>query len=100
MVHTSSTVRPASEHDLESVWLLVRDFATSFQPEKEAFDASFMSMVRDNFALLVVVETSEKVIIGYLLAHCHSTFLANGPVAWVEEVMVDEQSRRQAWVRH
>lgn len=31
---------------------------------------------------------------GYLLASCHLTFLANGPVAWVEEVMVHETHRR------
>lgn len=31
---------------------------------------------------------------GYLLGHSHLTFLANGPVAWVEEVMVDQGSRR------
>lgn len=31
---------------------------------------------------------------GYLLANCHLTFLANGPVVWVEEVMVHESHRR------
>ena len=31
---------------------------------------------------------------GYLLAACHLTFLADGPVAWVEEVMVQEGHRR------
>jgi len=32
--------------------------------------------------------------VGYLLANCHLTFLADGPVAWVEEVTVDEGHRR------
>ncbi|MDQ0635950.1 GNAT superfamily N-acetyltransferase [Arthrobacter pascens] len=33
-------------------------------------------------------------VVGYLLAHCRATFLANGPVAWVEEIMVAERARR------
>jgi GNAT superfamily N-acetyltransferase len=32
-------------------------------------------------------------IVGYLLASSHLTFLANGPVVWVEEVMVDWPAR-------
>jgi GNAT superfamily N-acetyltransferase len=35
------------------------------------------------------------VISGYLLAFDHDTLFANGPVAWVEEVMVCEDRRRQ-----
>ncbi|HTE86145.1 MAG TPA: GNAT family N-acetyltransferase, partial [Dehalococcoidia bacterium] len=33
--------------------------------------------------------------IGYLLGFAHDTFYANGPVAWVEELMVGESWRRQ-----
>lgn len=32
-------------------------------------------------------------IIGYLLASWHGTFFANGPVAWVEELMVAQPAR-------
>jgi len=31
--------------------------------------------------------------IGYLLGFCHLTFFANGPVGWVEEVMVRDEHR-------
>jgi GNAT superfamily N-acetyltransferase len=34
-------------------------------------------------------------IVGYLLAFTHQTFLANGPVTWIEEVMVAEEVRRR-----
>jgi GNAT superfamily N-acetyltransferase len=44
-------------------------------------------------ALLIIAHTPEEVVLGYLLAFSHPTFLANGPVVWVEEVMVAEQAR-------
>ncbi len=42
---------------------------------------------------MVVAEVEER-IAGYLLASDHLTFLANGPVCWVEEVMVASDLRR------
>ena len=86
-------VRPARDEDADEVCPLARDFATSFAPRRGEFDATWRGLVGDADALLVVAETGGRVV-GYLLAHCHLTFLANGPVAWVEEVMVDERHRR------
>lgn len=77
------------------VWPLARDFATSFRPEPRAFHHSFDELVGADGTLLLVAELDQSEIIGYLLASHHGTFLANGPVAWVEEVMVDERFRRQ-----
>ena len=45
--------------------------------------------------MVLVAESPEKGIVGYLLASHHGTFLANGPVAWIEEVMVAESTRRR-----
>jgi GNAT superfamily N-acetyltransferase len=44
--------------------------------------------------LLLVAETVDCDIIGYLLGNSHQTFFANGPVAWVEELMVEPSHRR------
>ena len=44
---------------------------------------------------LPVAEQSSGSVVGYLLAHCRGSFLSNGPVTWVEEVMVAERARRQ-----
>lgn len=76
------------------MWPLARDFATSFTPERGAFDATWQSLEAASSTLVAVAETSDQKIVGYLLAHIHSTFLANGPVAWVEEVLVAESRRR------
>jgi GNAT superfamily N-acetyltransferase len=43
--------------------------------------------------LLCVAEVSGRVV-GYVLGSSHITFLANGSVCWVEEVMVSADERR------
>lgn len=94
MTEEATFVRLAKPTDRETVWPLARDLATSFRLERAAFDASFEALVDAEHALVLVAETSRMGVVGYLLAHSHGTFLANGPVAWVEEVMVDPQVRR------
>jgi GNAT superfamily N-acetyltransferase len=44
---------------------------------------------------LLVVETDDGEVGGYLLGFEHPAFFANGTVAWVEEIAVDESLRRQ-----
>ena len=39
--------------------------------------------------------TNANAIVGYLLGSYHGTLFANGPVAWVEELMLTESVRRQ-----
>lgn len=87
------SIRRAAPPDAEHVWPLARDFATSFTPVLESFEPTFAQVLESPQALLLVAESSAG-IVGYLLAHRHDTFLANGPVAWVEEVMVAEHDRR------
>ncbi len=51
-------------------------------------------LVDDPSAHLCVAVVKEEVI-GYVFAFSHNTFYANGCVAWVEEIMVDSNSRKQ-----
>jgi GNAT superfamily N-acetyltransferase len=87
-------VRVAVPDDRDDVWPLARDFATSFRPERAAFDESFATLLSAADTLLLVAELPGQGVGGYLLANSHTTFLTNGPVAWVEEVMVAESARR------
>jgi GNAT superfamily N-acetyltransferase len=87
-------IRPAHLDDAVAVWPLARDFATSFIPQRDAFEATFAALVDARDTLLVVAETSPAGVVGYLLANAHPTFLANGPVVWVEEIMVADAARR------
>lgn len=68
-------------------------FATSYVPERGAFDSAFAELLGKRDCLVLVAEADAK-ISGYLLGFCHQTFFASGPVVWVEEVMVEESVRR------
>jgi GNAT superfamily N-acetyltransferase len=79
------------------VWPLARDLATSYVPERPAFDRSFAELLADPSALLLVAEgpgAAGPGVAGYLLATSHPAFHANGPVVWIEEVMVAAPTRR------
>ncbi|EEF60530.1 GNAT family N-acetyltransferase [Pedosphaera parvula] len=73
---------------------LARKFATSFEVERKAFANSFANLLSAGDAHLSVAELENKTV-GYVLGFDHFTFFANGRVAWVEEIMVLEDFRRQ-----
>lgn len=89
---TNTTVRAAHHADLDAVLVLAQGFATSFAVEADAFALSFHSVVADSQARLSVVVVNE-VVVGYALAFKHLAFYANGPVVWVEEIVVREELR-------
>jgi GNAT superfamily N-acetyltransferase len=88
-------VRQARADDVEQLWPLVRDFATSFRPDRSAFAQTFSKMLDRADTLVLVAATDRDAIVGYLLGSHHGTFFANGPVAWIEELMVAESVRRR-----
>lgn len=87
-------IRPATSHDANFVYTLAQSFATSFAVEEQAFRHSFSELLSSADAYLAIAEVQEQVI-GYVLGFDHYTFYANGRVAWVEEIMVSDQARRQ-----
>ena len=104
MTAPSVVVRPAIDTDLAGVWPLAREFATSFTVREPEFAATFLALVGQDAAppdapaaslLLVAVDPAAEAVLGYLLCHTHRSFLANGPLAWVEEVMVAATHRRR-----
>ena len=89
------TLRRAEPQDGPALFLLARAFATSFVVEQAAFDGTFAELLTQEAAFLAVAETSEGQVIGYVLGFDHFTFFANGRVAWIEEIMVGTEARRQ-----
>lgn len=87
-------IRPAHVVDRDLVWPLVRDFADSYVANEDAFRSSFSALIDRPDTLVLVAEIDGK-INGYLLASCHGTFFANGPVVWIEEVMVATSAREK-----
>jgi predicted N-acetyltransferase YhbS len=87
------TVRPALRSDAAALLRLAQAFAASFTVDPERFDRSLDATLVHHDSLLLVA-TDEGEVVGYLVASVHPTLYANGPVAWVEELMVDEVERR------
>src|SRR5258708_11474320 len=91
-------IKQVSSVDLDALFALVEQFATSFEPRREAFDLSVQHIIADDSAWLCVVEFDNE-IVGYCLGFDHYTFYANGRVAWIEEIMVIEKQRAMGIVR-
>ncbi|KAB8185707.1 GNAT family N-acetyltransferase [Nonomuraea phyllanthi] len=87
-------IRRAEKADADAVFALAREFGLTFRPERAAFDAALPELLANEDALLLAAVVGGRVQ-GYLLGFVHLTLFANGPVAWVEEAMVQSGSRRQ-----
>ena len=78
------------------MFVLAAALATSAVVQRAAYTPVFAELLADPDGLLVVAVahggTGERVI-GYLTAHAHRSFHANGEVVWVDELMVDEPAR-------
>ncbi|MGH3298219.1 MAG: GNAT family N-acetyltransferase [Trebonia sp.] len=85
-------VRPAEAGDVAAVAELAAELAQSFAFSPESFRASYPPLLADPAARLLLAADGPQVI-GYLLGFRHLTFYANGPVAWVEEVVVRPRDR-------
>jgi GNAT superfamily N-acetyltransferase len=94
-----SRIRRATAADLNEVFALARDFATSFRPEIGAFTRSFERVIARDDARLLVAEEPDR-LPGYLLGFDHEALFANGRVSWIEEMMVREDSRRRGHGRN
>ena len=87
-------VREATASDAHRVFELASQLAMSFRPQRSAFDRSFAVLLADEGCLPLVAEADGE-LAGYLLGFTHPTFFANGPVGWVEELMVAPGARRR-----
>lgn len=82
-------IRTASSGDSTHLLRLARALATSYEVEPTAFTAVLTAQLAAPTGLVLVAEQHTQVV-GYALAQLHHTFHANGPVVWVEEIMVDD----------
>ena len=88
------SIRKATLGDADALFDLAKEFATSFVPERAAFEIALADIISADGANLSVIEVNGEVV-GYCLGFDHHTFYANGRVAWVEEITVKEYVRRR-----
>lgn len=94
MTARQTTIRSATLTDEPAVHSLAAEMATSFVVERESFRRSLGELLASGNAVLLVAETGGEVS-GYVLGFTHPAFYANGRVAWVEEIAVRPEQRRQ-----
>ena len=87
-------IRKTTPTDVDAVFSLATEFATSFEVDKRPFLESLHQVMSDDHVLLLVAAEGEEVV-GYCLGFAHDTFFANGRVAWVEEIMVSSPHRKK-----
>jgi GNAT superfamily N-acetyltransferase len=85
-------VRQAGPADADKVAGLAAELAQSFAFSRAGFDVSYPALLAGQDAHVLVAEDGGDCV-GYLLGFCHLTFFANGPVGWVEEVLVRQEHR-------
>lgn len=78
---------------MAKLWPLVQELAFSYRPERSIFERSFSELIERPDTLVLVAVANTSAVVGYLLGSYHGTFFANGPVAWIEELMVSESIR-------
>jgi GNAT superfamily N-acetyltransferase len=89
-------VRPATAADAGAVARLAAELAQSFPFSEAAFDRSYPAVLAAADTCLLLAEdllSEDLDPVGYLLGFQHPTFFANGPVGWVEEVLVRPEYR-------
>ena len=85
-------IRPAGPADAGAVALLAGELAQSFAFSRDQFDQTYpLLLTAADACLLLAVDGEQR--LGYLLGFRHLTFYANGPVGWVEEVLVRTELR-------
>jgi GNAT superfamily N-acetyltransferase len=88
------SIRPGRDQDADEVYRLACVLATSAVPFRPSFEESFRVILGDaRQVLLVAALTAQPGLVGYVHGLAHPAFHANGNVAWVEELVVDEQAR-------
>jgi N-acetylglutamate synthase-like GNAT family acetyltransferase len=85
-------IRPARSSDADRLFPLVEQFATSYQPDRDAFDRHLPLLVAADHIECVVAEAGEE-LLGYALAFRLLTLYANGLVVELQELMVAPERR-------
>ena len=94
MSEITYVVRRARVDDGEEVFSLVKDFLPEAIADRQVFQTTFAALDETAGSVLFIAEGGGETVLGYILVSCHPSFLANAPVAWVEEVMVANSWRR------
>ncbi len=86
--HTD-VVRVARHSDADRVFVLLKQLASSYAPDRVVFDSTFAFLVEDDASLLLVVEDFTGLVLGYALTTISPLLHTNGSSAQLQELVVD-----------
>jgi GNAT superfamily N-acetyltransferase len=87
-------IRSATADDRAAIADMAAELAMSLPFSHADFDVSFPALLADEGACVLIAVSGTEAV-GYLLGLTHLTFYANGPVGWVEEVLVRPGQRER-----
>lgn len=85
-------IRPARPADADQLFRLVEQFATSYRPDRAAFDRHFPRLLAADSTDCLVADGGGD-LLGYVLAFQLLTLYANGIVVELQELMVAPEHR-------
>lgn len=86
-------IRRATGADAERVWTLLGELGAAFEPSRTAFDTNYPTLIDSADELLLVAEDGGEVV-GYALTVFSTLLYTNGLSGQLQELVVDEKSRR------
>lgn len=86
-------IRRARAEDAERIWELLGQMGAAFEPERDAFDRNFPTLIESPDELLLVAEDAGEVV-GYTLTVFCTLLYTNGLSGQLQELVVDESKRR------
>lgn len=90
----SPSIRAARLGDAERVFALLKQLASSYAPDRAAFDENFAFLVADkNTSLFLVAEDAAGLVLGYALTTISPLLYTNGRSAQLQELVVDDAHR-------
>ncbi len=90
----SPLIRSGRVGDSERVFALLKQLASSYAPDKVAFDQNFEFLVADEAtSLLLVAEGTDGLVLGYALTTVTPLLYTNGRSAQLQELVVDDAYR-------
>jgi len=86
------TIRPARQVDADQVFALLEQLASTYTPDRAAFETAFAQLVDDHdTAVLLVSEDASGSVLGYALTTITPLLYTNGSSAQLQELVVDSE---------
>lgn len=89
----SITIREARRDDSDRAFELLKQVASTYAPDRDAFDIAFVELTGEGTSSLVLTAEADGLVVGYALTTFNPLLHANGKSAQLQELVVDNAYR-------